>query len=216
MNSIAQRPTAGKIAVGVDTHKYVHVAVAIDELGGRLGEITVSVDSSGYCQLERWAMGFGEILAFGIEGTGSYGAGITGFVRRHGHRVIEVNRPDRRDRRLNGKSDALDAESAGSARWCPQSRIGSRPPQLWPKNLALPPIRAEDRGGRPPRLTAARSSDGQVRQRRSVPNWSPGPSSPDWGKRTTRPLKGPGEYVQGCNTRGKTTAKHSQHFAARA
>jgi transposase len=115
VNSIAQRPTARKIAIGVDTHKHIHVAVALDEMGGRLGEITIPVDSGGYAQLERWAMGLGEILAFGIEGTGSYGAGITGYVRRLGHRVIEVNRPDRRERRLNGKTDALDAESAARA-----------------------------------------------------------------------------------------------------
>src|SRR3954471_24946219 len=47
-----------------------------------------------------------------VEGTGSYGAGLTSAVRRAGHRVIEVNRGDRRARRANGKSDTLDAELA--------------------------------------------------------------------------------------------------------
>lgn len=115
MSSIAQQPSPRKVAIGVDTHKHVHVAVALDELGGRVGELTVSADSGGYAGLERWAAEQGTILAFGIEGTASYGAGLTGFVRRHGHRVIEVNRPDRRERRLNGKSDALDAENAARA-----------------------------------------------------------------------------------------------------
>ncbi|WP_245762832.1 IS110 family transposase [Microbacterium azadirachtae] len=62
-----------------------------------------------------WATGFGKIIAFGIEGTGSYGAALTSFVRRHGHKVIEVSRPDRRLRRLNGKSDTLDAENAAGS-----------------------------------------------------------------------------------------------------
>jgi transposase len=52
------------------------------------------------------------VQSFGVEGTGSYGAGLTSFLRRFGHRVIEVNRGDRRTRRQNGKSDTLDAEAA--------------------------------------------------------------------------------------------------------
>ena len=115
MSSIAHQPMRRKVAIGVDTHKHIHVAVVLDELGGRLGELTVPADSGGYVQLERWAVGFGRILAFGIEGTGSYGAGVASHLQRQGHRVIEVNRPDRRERRMNGKSDVLDAENAARA-----------------------------------------------------------------------------------------------------
>lgn len=115
MTIIAQQHSSRKVAIGVDTHKHVHVAVALDELGGRLGELSVAADSGGYLQLERWATDLGRIIAFGIEGTGSYGAGVTSFVHRRGHRVIEVNRPDRRERRANGKSDLLDAENAARA-----------------------------------------------------------------------------------------------------
>lgn len=104
-----------RIVVGVDTHKYAHVAVAIDQVGARLGEITISVDQAGYEQLERWARQLGEKLRFGIEGTGSYGAGLASFLRRRGYRVLEVNRPDRRIRHLHGKNDPLDAESAARA-----------------------------------------------------------------------------------------------------
>ena len=75
----------------------------------------MSADSGGYVQLAAWAVGHGRILAFGIEGTGSYGAGVASHLHRQGHRVIEVNRPDRRERRLNGKSDLLDAENAARA-----------------------------------------------------------------------------------------------------
>ena len=115
MDSIAQQAPNRRVAVGIDTHKHSHVAVALDELGGRLGELTVPADSGGHEQVERWATGHGRVLAFGIEGTGSYGAGVAGYLGRQGHRVIEVNRPDRRERRLNGKSDALDAENAARA-----------------------------------------------------------------------------------------------------
>ncbi len=115
MISIAQQASTGKVAIGVDTHKYLHVAVALDELGGRLADLTVAADSGGYALLEQWATGLGRVIAFGIEGTGSYGAGVASHVHRRGHRVIEVNRPDRRERRLNGKSDLLDAENAARA-----------------------------------------------------------------------------------------------------
>ncbi len=68
---------------------------------------------AGNEQLLDWAAGFGaKRLIFAIEGTGSYGAGLTSAVRRRGLGVIEVLRTDRRDRRLRGKSDTLDAENA--------------------------------------------------------------------------------------------------------
>jgi transposase len=115
MSSITRQTGNLKVAIGVDTHKHIHVAVALDELGGRLGELTVATDRAGADQLERWAVSQGRIVGFGIEGTASYGAGVTAHLRRRGHRVVEVNRPDRRERRMNGKSDALDAENAARA-----------------------------------------------------------------------------------------------------
>ena len=57
----------------------------------------------------------GAIQAFGIEGTGSYGAGLSRFLRERGHTVVEVNRPNRQLRYRQGKSDAVDAESAARA-----------------------------------------------------------------------------------------------------
>ena len=101
-----------KVIVGVDTHKHVHVAVAIGTWGARLEHRSFSADSAGYVELVEWAQAHGRIEALGIEGTGSYDAGLTSVVRRRGHRVIEVNRGDRRTRRANGKSDAVDAEAA--------------------------------------------------------------------------------------------------------
>jgi transposase len=104
-----------EVIVGVDTHKHVHAAVAIDALGVRLGTTTIPVNDRGYRDLEAWARSLGVIRAFGIEGTGSYGAGLTRFVRERGHAVLEVNRPDRQLRHRKGKSDPLDAESAARA-----------------------------------------------------------------------------------------------------
>lgn len=106
---------SGHVVIGVDTHKHIHVAAVMDSIGGVLATLTISTDTAGFRQLLEWAVSFGKIIVFGIEGTGSYGAGLTSFVRRHGHKVIEVSRPDRRLRRLNGKSDTLDAENAARA-----------------------------------------------------------------------------------------------------
>lgn len=101
-----------KVIVGVDTHKHVHVAVAIDTWGARLEDRSFPADSGRYRALIAWAEKLGRIDAFGIEGTGSYGVGLASATRRAGHRVVEVNRGDRRSRRANGKSDTLDAEAA--------------------------------------------------------------------------------------------------------
>ena len=83
----------------------------IDGLGGRLGEYYLSVTDSGYAELLAWAKTFGPVHAFGVEGTGSYGMGLTRFLRRHAQTVIEVSRPPRAgQRRRDGKSDPIDAE----------------------------------------------------------------------------------------------------------
>ena len=111
-NRMPTPPEARKVIVGVDTHKHVHVAVAIDSWGIRLRDQAFVADSGGYQALITWAETHGRIEAFGVEGTGSYGAGLARAVRRAGHRVVEVNRGDRRTRRAAGKSDTIDAEVA--------------------------------------------------------------------------------------------------------
>lgn len=109
MDSIA-RPG---IVVGVDTHKGEHVAVALSELGTRLGDCNIPANLEGYATLLEWSREFGEPRIFGVEGCGSYGTGLYKFLRRHGVPVTEVSRPARRgERRLLGKSDVIDAEHA--------------------------------------------------------------------------------------------------------
>ncbi|MEU0157234.1 IS110 family transposase, partial [Micromonospora fulviviridis] len=107
--------TGRRITVGVDTHADTHVAVALDQLGARLDELPIPTTQAGYDQLEHWATSLGPVDAFGVEGTGSYGAELARVLRRRGYRVIEVNRPDRATRHRRGKSDPIDAEMAARA-----------------------------------------------------------------------------------------------------
>ena len=110
-----QHSPKSDIVVGVDTHKHIHAAVALSALGARLGATTVPASRAGYRRIAAWARSLGTVAAFGVEGTGSYGAGLARALREGGHRVLEVNRPDRSARRRNGKEDMLDAEAAARA-----------------------------------------------------------------------------------------------------
>ena len=103
------------IIVGVDTHKDIHVAVAIDTLGRRQGQLALPATAAGYQQLHRWALDLGPSQGFGVEGTGSYGAGLARYLHNRGAHVIEVNRPDRATRHRLGKFDPIDAEAAARA-----------------------------------------------------------------------------------------------------
>ena len=104
-----------EMVVGVDTHQDEHVAVAIDRQGVRLGGLHTVATTHGDEELERWSRGLGEIHAFGIEGTGSYGAGVARFLTSRGYSVVKVNRPDRSTRYRKGKSDPTNAEMAARA-----------------------------------------------------------------------------------------------------
>ncbi len=96
------------IAVGVDTHKEQHLAVALDTLGQLLGEIVITANMAGYLKFASWLSELdGEVLV-GIEGAGSYGAGLCEYLQGEGLEVFEVERPKRRERRT-GKSDRIDA-----------------------------------------------------------------------------------------------------------
>jgi transposase len=104
-----------EVILGVDTHLDVHVGVVIDAVGRVQGTLAIATNPSGYEQLVSWAQGFGALRRAGVEGTGSYGSGLTRFLEERGVTVIEVNRPDRSRRRIRGKSDPTDAESAARA-----------------------------------------------------------------------------------------------------
>ena len=122
------QPDARKVIVGVDTHKHVHVAVAIDTWGIRLDDRSCAADTGGYQQLITWAERHGRIASFGIEGTGSYGAGLARAVRRAGHQVVEVNRGDRRTRRVAGSPTPWMPRPPRGRYW-PANRPQSRRPR---------------------------------------------------------------------------------------
>jgi transposase len=108
-------PPLPRVTIGVDTHKHTHVAAARDQQGRRLATTMAPATRAGYATLLAWALGLGEPVAWGVEGTGSYGAGLARFLAVHGQRVLEVNRPDRAARRRHGKSDPVDADAAARA-----------------------------------------------------------------------------------------------------
>jgi transposase len=116
---------------GVDTHADMHVAAALDPIGGLLGVQEFPATPAGYARLLGWLGGFGTVCLVGIEGTGSYGAGLARYVTAAGVRVVEVDRSDRQDRHRQGKSDPLDAVSAaraaqsGRAAGAPKGRDGA-------------------------------------------------------------------------------------------
>ncbi len=100
---------------GVDTHKDVHVAAVADEVGRILDTASFEVTTRGYQGLLAWMGSFGELAKVGVEGTGTYGAGLARHLGAAGIEVIEVNRPNRQLRRRRGKSDTVDAEAAARA-----------------------------------------------------------------------------------------------------
>jgi len=120
----------GHSVLGVDTHKHNHVAVLLDGLGRHLGELQVPANTAGTSELLAWCDGLGGATVAGVEGTGSYGYPLTRALQRAGIQVLEVNRPDRANRR-RGKSDPVDAEAAaravlsGQATATPKDREGA-------------------------------------------------------------------------------------------
>lgn len=128
---MSETPPITGVIIGVDTHKLTHAAVAINALGARLGTISIPANGRGYRAVRAWAQALGSVQAFGVEGMGSYGAGLSRFLCEHGHTVFEVNRPNRQLRHQKGKDDPLDAESAarnvlaGQATALPKSGISA-------------------------------------------------------------------------------------------
>jgi len=133
MTIVAETPAPVNIAevtLGVDTHADNHVAAVIDPLGRPLAQGSFECTLAGFKALLAWAAGFGVIALAGVEGTGAYGAGLARFLTAEGITVVEVDRPDRKTRRDQGKSDAIDAYAAaraaasGRASGTPKARTG--------------------------------------------------------------------------------------------
>ena len=129
MTTVASRALV--VTGGVDTHLDLHVAAALDHLGGVLGTATFPTTAAGYRRLLAWLRSFGDVGRVGVEGTGSYGVALSRHLRSHGVEVIEVSRPNRQVRRRYGKTDVVDAIAAaravlsGEATGAPKSHDGS-------------------------------------------------------------------------------------------
>lgn len=107
--------TVRVVTGGVDTHKDAHVAAVVDEHGKIIDTASFPATSAGYEELLAWLVSFGTVACVGVEGTGSYGVGLTRHLVAAGIGVVEVNRPNRQLRRRRGKSDTVDAEAAARA-----------------------------------------------------------------------------------------------------
>lgn len=119
-----------EVTGGIDTHADTHTVAALDQLGRILGHATFPASAAGYAALLAWLRSNGPLVAVGIEGTGSYGAGLARYLAVWGVRLLEVDRPDRRARHKMGKSDPADAIAAaravqaGTAAGTPKTRDG--------------------------------------------------------------------------------------------
>lgn len=110
------QPGSRHVVIGVDTHKLTHHAAVLNaDTGKLLGDHEFPATAAGYRRLLAWARSFGELVKAGVEGTGSYGAGLQRHLQTQQVVVIEVSRPNRQDRRMRGKSDPIDAINAARA-----------------------------------------------------------------------------------------------------
>jgi transposase len=115
---------------GVDTHGKTHHGAVVDQVGRVLGDREFPATAAGYRALLAWQRSFGRLVKVGVEGTGSYGAGLARHLSGQGVVLVEVDRPDRAGRRRTGKSDPIDAVAAaraalsGRAAGAPKSRTG--------------------------------------------------------------------------------------------
>jgi transposase len=113
MTTMTQAPI--EVVGGVDTHKDTHTAAAVDPAGRLLGSRQFEAAPAGYRALLAWLASFGPVTLVGVEGTGAYGAGLARFLTAEHVPVVEIDRPDRKARRWQGKSDPVDAEAAARA-----------------------------------------------------------------------------------------------------
>ena len=144
--------TARRVTAGADTHRDQYVVAALDERGAELGVRSFPTTRAGHRALLAWLRRFGAVERVGVEGTGSYGAGLARFLHAEGVTVVEVNRPNRQLRRSHGKSDPVDAVAAARA-----AQSGQATGQAKTRDGAVEAIRAlrvARRSARHGRITA--------------------------------------------------------------
>ena len=152
----ASEQTYIEVTGGVDTHKDTHTAAALDASGRLLGHREFAATAAGYAALLAWLGTLGQLVRVGVEGTGVYGAGLARFLQAAGVELVEVDRPDRKTRRWQGKSDPVDAEAA--ARAAQAGRASGVPKTRGGKVDALRALRVARRSAvRPAPMPSARS-----------------------------------------------------------
>ena len=108
---------AGRTVIGgVDTHLNVHVAAALDPIGGVLGVESFDASPQGYKAMFEWMGAFGTVSKVGVEGTGAYGAGLGRFLVKAGVQVVEVDRPNRQGPVREGKKRGGLRRGSGPSR----------------------------------------------------------------------------------------------------
>lgn len=191
---------------GVDTHADVHVAAVIDLVGRELGAENFPTTPAGYQALIAFLVSFGQVLRVGIEGTGVYGAGLCRAVREAGLEPVEVDRPDRKARRFQGKNDTIDAYAAaraalsGRATGIPKTRDGNvemirvlrvaHTSAVKARAVALTQLKAVIKTAPEPLRSELRDLDGAALIDRCAglrPGRRAAPARSPWAKRPPRP-----------------------------
>ena len=142
-----------RVTAGVDTHRDQHVVAALDERGVELGVRSFATTLAGYRRALAWLRSLGEVERVGVEGTGTYGAGLTRYLHTEQLTVVEVNRPNRQLRRSHGKSDPVDAVAAARA-----TQSGEAAGEAKTRSGAVEAIRALRTARRQPGMRARRRS----------------------------------------------------------
>ncbi|MFJ5036138.1 transposase [Streptomyces sp. NPDC088560] len=149
---------------GVDTHTDTHHAAVVDQVGRHLADAQFPTTNQGYRALLDWLRSHGTVRAVGVEGTGSYGTQLARVLGAAGLTVFDINRPDRRIRHQQGKSDPMPTPPPRPLP--PAARPSSpRPTAAPPRPFASCTLPA-----RPPSRPAPRRST------RSAATWSPHPT----------------------------------------
>lgn len=111
ITTVIDSPLELEVVAGVDTHAATHHVAVLSATGARLGDLQVPARTEGYEQLLAFIRSFGSPRLVGIEGTNSYGAGLTRYLMAQAVEIREIVRPRRVQRRY-GKSDPIDAYAA--------------------------------------------------------------------------------------------------------
>ena len=123
---MAKSKQTSTVVDGVDTHKYLHVAAAVDNNDQVLGTQSFATTRQGYKLMLIWTRSFGDLQRIGVECTGSYGSGLLRYMQVTGVDILEVTALDKLDRTRCAKNDDFDAQSAAQAAFAERRTVTPR------------------------------------------------------------------------------------------